>query len=80
MTDRMFLVNKRTGHVIRIASFRWSSGWEAIEDGLEEHMNRGFATSQASGPATPDDWEVGTESHPLVHKYLNERHHLGLRH
>ena len=81
MDDRMYLVNKRTGHVIRLASFRYSDGWFVDPDSmLVDRLNQGFKVSQEfAGEWKPEDWEIGYEDHLDVKRYLNYRHPVGIR-
>lgn len=81
MDARMYLVNKRTGHVIRLASFSYGTGWDAGSDpGLSDKINAGFQVAQDYAHAWGDeDWEIGYEGHPDVRRYLNYRHPIGIR-
>lgn len=83
-TNRMYLVNTRTGHVARVGTYSYSGGWKVIDEAVDAMRDAIQVAGGIEGDGhliTPEgeEWEIGYEGHEAVQKYLNERHPKGAR-
>lgn len=74
--NRMYLVNKKTGHRITIAKYYPSTGWYVFHDDLHAQLDAEFSGHSEVSDVGNMDWELEYEMREGIHDtYFGEKHY-----